>query len=104
MIRRLLAAFALATFLASSGAIVDAKPRKPQSQSEKVQRAEHYIKRSAAVRRAFMRQTGYPTGRPGYVIDHIIPLACGGPDAVSNLQWQSIADARAKDRWERRGC
>jgi hypothetical protein len=32
------------------------------------------------------------------------PLACGGPDAVWNLQWQTIADAKAKDRWERRAC
>ena len=23
-----------------------------------------------------MKQTGYPNGRPGYVIDHIEPLAC----------------------------
>ena len=26
------------------------------------------------------------------------------PDAVSNLQWQTIRDARAKDRWERQVC
>ena len=35
---------------------------------------------------------------------HVVPLACGGPDAVSNLQWQTIADAKAKDVWERRAC
>jgi len=35
---------------------------------------------------------------------HIKPLACGGPDAVWNLQWQTIRDATAKDRWERRVC
>src|SRR5947208_17030002 len=28
------------------------------------------------------------------------PLACSGPDAVWNLQWQPIADAKAKDAWE----
>jgi hypothetical protein len=33
--------------------------------------------------------------------DHIVPLACGGPDAVSNMQWQTAADARAKDQWVR---
>jgi hypothetical protein len=37
---------------------------------------------------------------PGYVKDHVLPLACGGPDAVSNLQWQTIRDAKAKDKWE----
>jgi hypothetical protein len=41
---------------------------------------------------------------PGYRKDHVIPLACGGPDAVSNLQWQTVRDARAKDRWELRAC
>jgi hypothetical protein len=38
----------------------------------------------------------------GYRKDHIVPLACGGPDAVSNLQWQTIVNARAKDAWERK--
>lgn len=51
-----------------------------------------------------MRQTGYPHGRKGYVIDHITPLACGGSDAPSNMQWQTKAEAKAKDRWERKGC
>jgi len=31
---------------------------------------------------------------PGYVIDHVIPLACGGEDAPSNMQWQTAAEAR----------
>ena len=62
------------------------------------------IQRSAAARHAFARQTGYPNGRPGYVIDHIIPLACGGADAPRNMQWQTIAAAKDKDRWERKGC
>ena len=49
--------------------------------------------------------TGRPTGAcPGYVKDHIVPLACGGPDAVSNLQWQTVAEAKAKDKWERKSC
>jgi hypothetical protein len=33
-----------------------------------------------------------------------VPLACGGPDAVANLQWQTIPAAEAKDKWERNGC
>jgi hypothetical protein len=41
---------------------------------------------------------------PGYWRDHIVPLACGGPDAVENMQWQTIAEAKAKDRWELREC
>jgi hypothetical protein len=62
------------------------------------------IQRSAAARHAFARQTGFPHGRPGYVIDHIKPLACGGVDAPSNMQWQTIAEGKIKDRTERRGC
>jgi hypothetical protein len=40
----------------------------------------------------------------GYVIDHVIPVACAGPDAPSNMQWQTIAEGKAKDRWEVKGC
>jgi hypothetical protein len=32
------------------------------------------------------------------------PFACGGPDVVSNLQWQTVAATKAKDRWELRAC
>ena len=62
------------------------------------------IKRSVAAKDEFERETGYPHGRPGYVIDHIKPLACGGADAPSNMQWQTVADAKAKDKTERIGC
>ena len=41
---------------------------------------------------------------PGYVIDHIVALACGGADDSSNMQWQTKEDAKAKDKWERSGC
>lgn len=40
----------------------------------------------------------------GYVIDRIIPLICGGAEEPSNMQWQTPAEAREKDRWERIGC
>src|SRR5262249_30178117 len=62
------------------------------------------IKRSEAARHAFEVQTGYPHGRPGYLIDHIKPLACGGADDPSNMQWQTIEAAKAKDRVERVSC
>jgi len=38
------------------------------------------------------------------VKDYVVPLACGGPDASSNMQWQTRADAKAKDKWETKGC
>lgn len=51
-----------------------------------------------------MVQTGYAHGRPGYVVDHIRPLACGGHDDTTNMQWQTIADGKVKDKIERVGC
>ena len=62
------------------------------------------IERSEAAKREFMKTSGFPNGRPGYVVDHIRPLACGGADAPSNMQWQTVEEAKAKDGWERRGC
>lgn len=41
---------------------------------------------------------------PGYVVDHIKPLCAGGADRPSNMQWQTIAQAKAKDRVERTQC
>ena len=58
------------------------------------------IKRSEAAKHEFMRMTGYPHGRPGYVVDHVIPLKRGGCDCPSNMQWQTIDEAKAKDKWE----
>jgi hypothetical protein len=56
--------------------------------------------RSSSARRRFMRATGYPEGRPDYVVDHVVPLERGGADSSSNMQWQTKAAAKAKDRWE----
>jgi hypothetical protein len=62
------------------------------------------IRRSRAARAAFQREHPCPsTGRtsgacPGYVADHIKALACGGADAPSNLQWQTVAEGKAKDK------
>ena len=65
-------------------------------------RDEHgKIARSEKAKDDFERQTGYPHGRPGFVVDHKVPLECGGADAPSNMQWQTAAGAKAKDRTER---
>lgn len=49
--------------------------------------------------------TGERRGRcPGYVIDHVVPLCAGGPDDPANMQWQMVADAKVKDRGEKRQC
>jgi hypothetical protein len=66
--------------------------------------------RSTAGRHAFQAQqpcpsTGGAVGAcPGYVVDHVRPLACGGADSPENMQWQTVAEAKAKDRWERNEC
>jgi len=102
-----------------------AYPSKGSSRhSSSVSRASHYrptsvasgrdshgrIKRSVAAKDAFKREHPCPsTSRtsgpcPGYVIDHVKPLACGGLDDPSNMQWQTVASGKAKDKWERKGC
>ena len=88
----------------SSGSTHRTEATKRKAPATTPRDAHGRIQRSAAARHAFARQTGYPHGRPGYVIDHVIPLACGGLDTPSNLQWQSVAESKAKDKWERKGC
>ncbi len=75
---------------------------------ESVQRDSHgRIKRSGAAKDSFKRQhpcpsTGKSSGAcPGYVVDHVKALRCGGADAPSNMQWQTTAAAKAKDKTER---
>jgi hypothetical protein len=60
--------------------------------------------RSRAVVRRFMVASGYPHGRPGYVVDHVIPLCAGGPDTPANMQWQDIRASYRKDVYERALC
>jgi hypothetical protein len=62
--------------------------------------------RDPEVRKQFQREhpcpsTGKTSGAcPGYVRDHITPLCKGGADATWNLQWQTQAAGKAKDKWE----
>jgi hypothetical protein len=82
--------------------------RKSKTVSRVKRDSHRRIKRSASARRNFMRShpcpaTGKTSGAcPGYVVDHIKPLASGGPDNPSNMQWQTKAAAKEKDKWERR--
>jgi hypothetical protein len=64
------------------------------------------IARSETAKHAFERShpcpaTGKASGAcPGYVVDHVVPLKRGGADAPGNMQWQTTAAAKAKDRIE----
>lgn len=80
--------------------------RWPASKCQPCERDDQgHIARSRRARAAFKRNNPCPATAeskgpcPGYVIDHIKPLACGGEDAPDNMQWQTRAAARAKDRW-----
>jgi 5-methylcytosine-specific restriction endonuclease McrA len=50
-------------------------------------------RRSSSARRKFHKSNPCPsTGKtsgscPGYHVDHVMPLACGGADAPHNMQW-----------------
>jgi hypothetical protein len=52
--------------------------------------------------------TGKTSGAcPGWQINHTLPLACGGCDAVSNMQWlpndiKTCSGAHCVDRFERK--
>jgi len=78
-----------------------------------VRLADGSIRRRADVLAAFKRQHPCPANGatsgacPGWAMDHIVPLVCGGCDEVSNLQWlpnqiKSAAGIYPKDRWEQR--
>ena len=60
------------------------------------------IKRSASAKSDFRKShpcpsTGKTSGAcPGYEVDHRNPLACGGADMASNMQWLTTAQNRSK--------
>jgi len=75
--------------------------------------ASGHTLRSSAVIRAFKKRWACPsTGAhigscPGWAVDHVIPLACSGADAVYNMQWlpdqiKSAPGKFSKDHFERR--
>ncbi len=78
----------------------DRRYKKNQSGAVRERDSKGRYVRSSSAKRKFMKESGFPKGRPGYVIDHIKPLKEGGCDCPANMQWQTIAEGKAKDKWE----
>ena len=68
------------------------------------------LSRDLKARKAFISANPCPsTGKrsgscPGWIVDHVKPLCVGGLDAPVNMQWQTVAAAKAKDRQEQAEC
>ena len=68
------------------------------------------LARDPAQVREFRRHHPCPsTGKigrncPGYVVDHLVALCAGGPDAPSNMRFQEYRASLVKDAEERRYC
>jgi hypothetical protein len=64
------------------------------------------IARDPHAKEAFRKSHPCPsTGKtygacPGWVVDHVRALKHGGADDPSNMQWQTRAAAKDKDKWE----
>ena len=90
--RPLLALVLIGAVLASPGTAV-AKPHRSSSAVAQFKR-EHPCPANGATK-----------GKcPGYVVDHVVPLCANGADAPHNMQWQSVEEAKRKDRDERAQC
>lgn len=106
-IPRLLCIACVAACLAAPGTFAKGTSKSSSSGTHKstyaqgVKRdANGHIARDPKSKQDFMKATGYQHGRPGYVVDHIVPLKRGGADKPSNMQWQTKSAAKAKDKTE----
>ena len=88
-----------------------AQPAALPDNTAQIERDVHgRIKRSERVKADFKARNPCPANGkrigacPGYVIDHIKPLACGGADSPENMQWQTVEAGKEKDAWERDNC
>jgi hypothetical protein len=74
-----------------------------QAAPEKPHRSSAAVRQFKAVQPC--PETGDRRGAcPGWVVDHVVPLCAGGADDPGNMQWQTVAEAKAKDREEHRQC
>jgi len=106
MPKGLIIAFFICVLLLFSGTLSarQGNASKSDTHSKAAEKNNETYTKSTAAKTQFMRETGYRNGRPGYVVAYRKPLACGGTDDTSNLLWLTIAEAKAKDKTERKGC
>lgn len=114
MLRTLVAvaAAALALAGASTAPLLALQTPKPPSYSPPLRTPDLTCKaftdegvevyRSQSRRAMFVRMTGGP--RSGQVVNHIVPLACGGCDVPSNMEWMSVAEWKGRTGPERYDC
>jgi len=57
--------------------------------------------RDPAVARAYLKSINLTKTPKGCQVDHVIPLHCGGPDIVENLQLICGPSLKAKEKYER---
>ena len=100
-------------FITPSFAELDSKTDYRYCTNSPIRDDKGVIIRSFSVKYAFRKLHPCPVNSdlygacPGWSIDHVIPLVCGGCDSVYNMQWlpneiKSCAGTICKDRWERK--
>jgi hypothetical protein len=105
-IQRVLAKFAHPAASPSDATVTVNQPAASDSGVAVKRDSNGRIERSTAAKDAFKRDNPCPAtgqskgGCPGHVIDHITPLKIGGADAPSNMQWQTVEEAKEKDKIE----
>jgi hypothetical protein len=57
---------------------------------------DDYIAADDAARQQFMKQTGYPKGRPGFVVMYKTAICDGGVDEPSNMRWRKVQNSRPR--------
>ena len=103
MSKPLMPFFACALFSVSAVfAGQQASPSKPDANSKTAKQNSEAYSTTTAAKAQFMRESGYRNGRPGYVVAYRKALACGGAsDDISNMEWLTVAEAKAKDKADR---